>query len=378
MKSIKILNLTLKSIMLVALAFFIGSFGAVAVGAPLAANAVGTVFALATFIPKGDLKGSFLTITAADIVTEWGALFRDQGQTKNDIISILRTKSETEAIFKRRVTKNTVMEKASAEFARVLQRFQKGWTPIGGVTFLPEKINLYRLKIDAQETPDDLVETWLGFLTDGNLDRKEWPFSKWWVAELIKQANADFEKFEIFGGVPGTITPGTATAAGTNVLGIKKQLNDGHAAGSTRTLTMGAVPTDPVLFVKYIEDMNALAQSSNEELFQEIDQWNMSKALMRRFQTGMRTKYNMNYDQTPLLTVIDSDVKIVGLNSHSGSTKIWATPAWNRECGIKDPGNENIMRLENVDRTIKAYTDYHKGVGFWIDNYIYQNDVELV
>jgi len=378
MKPLKLLNLTLKTVLLVVLAFTFGAFMATAWGAPELAMPVGTAFASFTLIPKGDLKATLMTITATDVVTEWGALYRNQGQKPTDIIAKLRMKAETEAIFKRRVTTQTILEKVSSEYSRVLQRFQKGFTPIGGVTFKPQKIQLYRLKIDSLETPDDLYETWLGFLTDNNLDRTQWPFAKWHGMQLMEQAIADFEKFEIWGGVPGIITPGTATVAGTNILGIRKQLNDNHAAGKTLTLTMGAVPTDPLLFVKYMEDMTKLGQSANESLFEEIDQWNMSKALMRKFKEGMRIKYNMNYAQTDLVTVVDTDVKIVGLNSHATSTKIWATPAWNRECGLKAPENQNVFEVEKVDRSIKFYTDFMKGVGFWIPEYIYQNDVDLV
>lgn len=378
MKPLKLINLSFKTILLMVLAFFLGSFVAVAADVPQASNALGFVFVAFTLIPKGEFKGVLNTITAADVVTEWGALYRNQGQTTSDVMVKLRVKSETEALFRRRITNNTILEKVSADFARVLQRFQKAFTPIGGVTFEPQKINLYRLKIDAQETPDDLVETWLGFLTDNNLDRKTWPFSRWYAMQLIEQANEDFEKFEVFGGVPATITPGTATPAGGSLLGIKKQLNDNHAAGKTTTLSMGAVPTDPLLFVEYIEEMTKLAQAANETLFEEVDTWVMSKTLMRRFMTGMREKYNMNYNQTDIATVIDTSVKITGLNSHAGSNKIWATPAWNRECGIKSPANQNVFQVENVDRTVKYYTDYFKGVGFWIPEYILMNDVELV
>lgn len=373
----KIFSLMLKTFVLLALAFCLGAFIAIACKAPQFAVYSGLAVMSLCLIRNKLNAGSLAFITATDIVTEWGAVIRSNSATAADLMTRLRVVSETEALFKRRITDLTVLEKANAQFARVLQRFQTTFTPIGGVTFKPNKINLYRLKIDASEYPDILVESWLTFLTDNKLDRKQWPFAKWYAAELLLQANEDFEKFEVFGGVPGTITAGTATAAGTNLLGIRKQLNDAHAAGKTLTLSMGAVPTDPLLFVKYIEDMSKLAASANEALYQNIDQWVMSKTLMRRFMEGMRLKYTMYYNQADIVTIIDTNIKITGVNSHAGSTKIWATPAFNRECGIKGPENENVMQIENVDRQVKFYTDYFKGVGFWLPECIYQNDVEL-
>jgi hypothetical protein len=374
----KLFSLTFKTFVLLSLAFCLGAFVANAAGMPEIAPTAGCVTMAFCLIPNQLQIGTLASITATDIVTEWGALIRSNVATAQDLMVRLRQVSETEAIFKRRITDYTVLERANAQFTPVLQSFQKAFTPIGGVTFKPNKIPLQRLKIDAAEYPDTLVESWLTFLTDTNVDRKQWPFAKWYADQLILQSNEDFEKYEVFGGVPGTVTPGTATVPGTNILGIRKQLNDANAAGKTLTLTMGAVPTDPLLFVKYVEDMFKLAASTNEVLFQNIDQINMSKTLMRRFMDGMRLKYTMYYNQTDIVTLINTDIKIVGLNSHAGSNKIWATPAFNRECGIRGPQNESVMLVENVDRQVKWYTDFHKGVGFWIPEYIYQNDVDLV
>lgn len=328
-------------------------------------------------IAIGKQEGVLNTLTVAAIIAEWGLLYRAGMATVKDLMVQFMMKSETELIFPRRPTESTIMEKAFVEFSSVLQRFQKGWTPKGGATFTPEKIALYGLKIDVEEYPDELEVTWLGFLADSSLDRKQWPFTKWYAFYLLAKAVEDYEKYEIFGGVPAAVVPGTPNASGTNVLGIRKQLNDGHAAGKTMTVTMGSVPTDPVLFVNYVEDMYAYAVGVNEELLNEFDAFNGSKTLERRFKTGMRKKYNMNYDQTDTATIIDTEVKFRGLTSHNGSNKIWGTPIVNRQCGVKKPKNETILQIENVDRKVKFYTDFSKGVGFWHLPFVVQNDVEL-
>src|SRR5690606_33350600 len=110
--------------------------------------------------------------------------------------------------------------------------------------------------IDLQETPDDLEESWLGFLADSNLDRKTWPFIRWYLTNALIQAEKDLEMNEIYLGVPGTITAGTATAAGTSLKGIKKQINEMNTAGTGGKVTLGAVPTtDGKLLVKYVQDL---------------------------------------------------------------------------------------------------------------------------
>lgn len=373
-----ILLQSLKSISMIAIAFFLGAFLAVAGGMPDHALLAGSAVASLTLIPQGELKGSFTIITAADVVTEWGALYREQGQAVKDIVLKLMQRSVTAGYFPTRITTQTRLEKVSAEFTRVLQRFQKTFTPVGGTEFKPLSIPLYKVKIDLQETPDDLEESWLGFLADQSLNRKDWPFIKWYLTNALIQADKDLELNEIYSGVPGNITAGTATAAGTTLMGIKKQLQDLHAAGNMATVTMGAVPTDPLLYVEYVEDM---MKATPRLLRNELDFVFVQEDGHDLFRDGMRLKYNVNYNQvddSKITKLRNDNIQLVGLPSMAGSDKIWATPLWNRQCGFKKPANEKVFAVENVDRTVKAYTDYYKGFGFWLAEYVVGNDVELV
>lgn len=309
------------------------------------------------------------------IITEWSALYRKGQASVADLMNMLRYKSETEALFPIRYTESTIMERSSASFSRVLQRFQKAFTPTGAATFEPRKIPLHRLKIDIQETPDDLVETWLGFLASENTDRTTWPFIKWWLKQAIDQAAQDLEKNEIFYGVLGSITPGTANTAGNNMLGLRKQIRDGVTDGDVNNLAMGAVPTDPVDFVVYMEEMRKALPTLIRD---EIDMFVMSKDHAELFAEGMDLKYNTNYMQVPnIMTIKRSNIAVKGVESHQGSDMIWATPKFNRQGGYKATQNETVFEVEKVDRTVKAYTDYHKGFGFWIPEYVYTNGEDL-
>lgn len=366
-----------KSVLMLALAFFMGAFVAQAAGVPEYAMHTGTALVALSFIPQGDAVGQFRAIVVADIITEFGAYYKAGGQNIKDLVMKFLVKSETENIFKRRITEDTKKQGATAEFSEVLQSYQNQWTPKVDVTFKPLAQELFRLKIDAESYPDDLHETWLAFLTDNNLDRKTWPFVRWWVEGIIAKSHEDYETKEVFKGVFVAPTPGVAGITGQSVDGLKVQFQRLNADGLGNTLALGAVPTDPIDFVDYMEQMDSYISEDNETLFGNIDAYYMSKALVKRFRTGMRKKYNDNYAQADIATLIDSDKPLIGLNSHSGSTKIWATPAINRIQYVKAPANENIMRVENVDRKVKAYTDYWKSVGFWVPDWVYQNDVEL-
>jgi len=371
--------LSLKTVALIGALFFTGFILGYAYGGPELGTVLGFVFAILLFVKKGqDLRSQLNYITAADIVTEWGALYRNQGQKVQDILTRLKQKTVTSGYFPMRTTDQTIMEKASAKTTSVLQRFQKAFTAKGGVIFEPLKIPLMKVKIDLAETPDDLEETWLGFLADNSLKRKDWPFIKWYLYEMgFKQLDEDREKDEIYKGVPGTITPGTATAAGTNLLGIKKQINNLNTAGKLGKIIMGAMPTDPLEVVEYIEDFY---KQIPRLIKNEIDFGFVQEDVHDNFREGMRLKYNAQYkdvEDSKLTKLRYDNIGLVGLPSMSGSDKIWTTPSWNRQGGIKKPKNPNIFEVENVDRTVKAYTDWYEAYGFWIGEYLMSNDVEL-
>lgn len=376
MKS-SILKTGLFTVAMLLVGFFVGAFGAVAAGYGQYAATAGLAVASLNFIPKGNLKTSFNSILAADVVTEWKAVYKAEGQGVKDIMTKLTQRSVTAKYFPTRFTEKTVLEKVSAEFSRVLQRFQKQYTPVGGVKFEPLKIALFKLKIDLQERPDELEESWLGFLADSSLNRKDWPFIKWFLMNALIQAEKDLEMSEIYHGVAGAIVEGTPTAAGASLDGIKIQINRLNTAGKLDLITMGAVPTDPILYVEYIEDM---IKQVERPLRNELDFVFVQEDGHDLFRDGMRLKYNVNYAQvedSKITKLRNDNIQVVGLPSMAGSDKIWTTPSWNRQAGFKKPGNETVFQVENIDRLVKAYTDYYKGFGFWIGEYLVSNDVEL-
>lgn len=368
----------LKVAAMLMVSFIVGATVAMAMDLPQYAVQAGAIGAALNFVPKGtQFRYTLNLITATDVVTEWGALYRSQGQTVKDIITKLMQRSVTEQYFPVRLTNNTVLEKVSAEFARVLQRFQKAWTPVGGTTFKPLKIQLYKLKIDLAENPDDLEESWLGFLAGEGLDRKTWPFIKWYLINALIQAEKDLELNEIYFGVPGSITGGTATSAGTSLKGIKKQINDLNTASLLDKKVLGTVPTDAVEFVEYVEDFVGM---TDRLLRNEIDFLFVNEDLHDLYRDGMREKYNTQYaqiDDSKITKLRNDKIQLVGLPSMHGSTKLWMTPEWNRQAGYKRTSNVSGFQVENVDRLVKAYTDYSKGFGFWIGEYVVSNDVEL-
>ena len=320
-----------------------------------------------------------MSITATDIVSEWGAYFIDAGQTINDLRQMFKETTETEMIFDQGpTTNNTQVRKAQVITTTVLQPFQTAFTPLGGTTFEPMDIPLYRLKIDILETPDVLYDSWLSFLLAKNLDRTTWPIVRW-MAEVyaITQHKNDREMNEVFLGVYAAPTPGTAGSAGTSINGIRKQIRDLYNAGTSVVVATGAIPSDPATFCTYVENfINALP-----ELIKNLGGTiNMNRTLRNLYRAGKRAKYQAYYQQGG--ADLDTDINfpqfsVKGLPSHGSSQLIWYTPDLNKNRYYIASDNEAIFEVQSVDRQVKMFTDYYFGLGFWIGSYVFHNDQDL-
>ena len=317
-------------------------------------------------------------MTITDIITEFGAYYLNHGQNLKDLVKQLYRKSVTDMLFTTMTTEDTVIRKSDARITRILQPFQKQFTPIGTLSFKPVTIPLFEMKIDASEYPDELERSWLGFLADQDLDRQKWPFVKWFITEhILPRAEEDYELNEVYAGVYAAPTPGTAGAAGTAMDGIRKIINDWIDDGRTTPIVTGAPDSDPQTFVEQIEDFVAQIDT---RYWKETMVIAMYESLELRYRKGMRAKYNMQYLQEPNTSTLADfkNITIAGMPSMVGDDKIWCTPKWNAVVGVKKKANQNAVQLEGEDRKVKLWSDWYKGVGFIIPELIFTNDQDLV
>jgi hypothetical protein len=312
----------------------------------------------------------------AAIVSEFGAYYINQGQNASRLVKLLYEKSETEKAFTTVITDETKWRGSEAVVSRLLQPFQKQWTPTGAASFKPIDIDAFKLKLDFEDYPDELEATWLGFLADANLDRKEWPFVRWLVeTHILPRMNQDYELNEIFLGVYGAPTPGTPGAAGTAMNGIKHIRNSFIDAGRITPILTGPLETDPMDFVDQIEEF---VDDINTRYWNQPMELNVSQQLERRYLRGYERKYGRNLDYKGMGTKVEgTNITLVGRPSHNGSDIIWATPAGNAVRLVKKSQNMNQVRIENVDRKVKLYTDFWTGIGFLIPEIVFTNDVEI-
>jgi hypothetical protein len=313
-----------------------------------------------------------------DIIAEFGSYYIKNEANMTRLVKQLNRQSKTDTVLTPFFTDDTIYRASEGRIGRVLQPFQKAWTPIGTMTFVPVAIEMFKMKVDTQEYPDDLEGTWLGFLAGDSIDRKEWPFIRWFIEVfLLPQALEDYEMNEIYKGVFAAPTPGTAGAAGTSMNGIRKAINDQITAGRITPIVMGAMPTtNDATLVTYIEKF---VDSIDKRYWNIPMQLAVQESGERAFRRALRAKYGENTDFVGTTTLVpETNITIVGLPSMNGSGKIWCTPKSNALHLKKKTQNQKNVQVENVDRLVKMYTDWWSGVGFVIPEIVFTNDQDLV
>ncbi|MCA8831953.1 hypothetical protein [Hymenobacter pini] len=318
-----------------------------------------------------------MALVITDIVAQFGAYYLNQGQNLTRLYTLLRSATNTESMFTPITTDDTIWRAAKALFTRVVQPFQKAFTPLASTTFVPVEIKQFKIKVDAQEYPDDLEATWLGFLDGEGIDRKAWPFVRWYVeVYLLPQIKQDIEHNEIYQGVYAAPTPGTPGAAGTALDGIKKTINGFVSSGRTTPIVTGALEiTNPEALVEQFEYFaDAIGQ----------DYWDIpmilgtSPAVARAFLRGQEKKYGKNTGGGALdLTINKTNITLKGLTSHRNTQKIWCTPQGNAVMLRKRIQNQSTVQVENVDRLLKFFTDFSMGIGYIIPEIVFTNDQDL-
>lgn len=321
-----------------------------------------------------------MKINVDDVVQEFGDHYIDGGQGVQQLQEVIMERTDKLKIYPLYPTNDTVLRFATSTIGGVLQAFQKGFTLLNGneVEFIPQEVPLYHFKIDEQISPDEIMPSWLGFLASNKLDRSEWPIVRYIVEKLIwPKFYEELETEEIFKGVPGVITPGTALGAGNVMKGIRKQIREGYAAGKTNVITLGAVPTtNAVNFVTYVENF---VKGIPKRIRKKIKHVEMSSELEELFRIGNDEKYNTNYERQPNTSTVrnNPNITVFGSDDMSGSTMIYATIHENKVNGVKALENKGKFDVQKDKRNVALMTDFYIGVGFKYLPYIYHNDQDL-
>jgi hypothetical protein len=325
-----------------------------------------------------------MAINVTDVVSQFGSHYIANPSNQANLRNTLYKAGSLGSFFQDRPTEDTIWRGTLASLSRIVQPFQKAFTPISTTTFKPNSFPLFKLKIDLQETPDDLEGTYLGFLASlPEVDRKAWPFVRWWMENhVMPKAKEDVAYNEYYTGVYGAPTAGTAGAAGTAMDGIRKVIRAYNTAGRTNNgsaaIVTGAPNSNNTTFVGQVE---AFVDAIPDLFKSKIDVIFMSKTNQIKYLRGKRDKYGLtvNFLNGSQDTIEDyPSIRVVGIEEMNGSNLIFATTPENRVRPIKKAALANQMMIESVDRTVKLFTDWWEALNFEVPEFVFHNDQDLV
>jgi len=321
-----------------------------------------------------------ITVNIDDVIESWGDYYLNSGQNTDNLHQLPFEESDTQTGGTVVETDQTVLREANVETDEVLQPFQIDFTSKGGVTILPVEIKLQNIKIDVGVTPHTLINAWTGFLTNSGNDPLTYPFIQWLTQNyLIAKAKEDFELKAIYTGVQVAPTDGTAGPATAVIDGIEKIQNNLVAANKVEPFTLGSIAgmTDEE-FVTAVETSFAQAIPEKYRYNYEME-LSMSRSLRDKFRRGMRTKYNVEYQQATMLNrLMDyENITVVGRASMTGKSRIWTTPKFNLLFPVKGFSNKNVFDVQKQDRKVKFLTDWWQGVGFVQPELVFMSEAEV-
>lgn len=317
-------------------------------------------------------------INPADVISEYGSYYINEGQNMQRLLMRPFFPFGTKEAFTVFPTDATKVRFSDVQVGKILQPYQGAYTPKGSVTYKPVQIDLVQVKIDQKFNPNDLVNSWLGFLTNNNTDRKTWPFTRWVVeVYLLQQLNEDLETDAVYTGEQDAVVPGAAGDPADCIDGVKKLLNEGIGAGDIIPISTGALAGDPKDFCTQVEEF---VKQVPKKFWKKKMTLNMSEDNALKFAEGKDQKYNTNYAKEGSLITVKNfgNITVAGRQSMDASDKIWMTPIENIWFPVKGFANSTGFEMESEDRNVKIWTDFWIGLGFLLKDIVFTNDVELL
>ena len=307
----------------------------------------------------------------SEIITAFGAYYESSGQNKSRVRKLLTQGLVTPGVCTPIKTDDTIFRLAKLALTRVVQPFQKSWTPLNASAFTPNELKLYHFKVDEDLDPDDIEATWLGFLASEGVSRKEWPLVRFLIEQgYIPQINEDMELNEYGKGVYAAPLAGTEGAPGTGMDGLIKLLQDGVDGETINNIPIGALAEDTIF-----DQVEAFADGI-AQVYQGIPMHVCMSQTWRKFY--LRDKRANGYYQISSDKQIDDSIdfmpqKVVGLPSLNGTDTIFATPKANLIHLTKKSANKTRFSIEESKRSVSFLCDWWEGLGFGIDGAVWTN-----
>jgi hypothetical protein len=301
-----------------------------------------------------------------EIVKEYKRYYIDNGQGVKDIAKKLFVPFGTENIMTVRRVTDSVYQGGTAQMTKILQAYQKSWTPLGKLTIKPNQIFLTHFKVDIDVDPYEVTDSWLEFLRDNKLSPKDFPLVKYMIEEfIIPQIQEELEMDAVFFGKKEELTPGQPLEAGKAIDGLRKQIRDKIVAGKIENIALPAITQSNTVQV-----IESFSDKVDKKLLRKNMTVNVSPTISTWYPRDKRNQYG--YMGNDLSGAIDgSTLKVTPQDSMEGSKAIWTTPKNNVVSLWKADSNAKIFSIQEFKRELSIMTDFWWGCGFLFDPFVY-------
>jgi hypothetical protein len=315
-------------------------------------------------------------MTITDVLTEFGAYYEKSPANAKRVLQLLMQPSVTAQIMTPIKSDDTIYKLGKATIQSIVQPFQKSWTPKDAMEVVPNKIEVFEMKVDEEIYPDDIEASWLGFLAGTSLDRSKWPLIKWMIEKFyIPKIKEDLELSEIYKGEFADPTPGTAGASGTSMNGLRKKISDGITDGSVQHIDLGALSPETIFdqVEEFVDGISDIYQHTAMPVC-------MSPSWARAYFRDKRAQgfYDYKSDKDINANIDFTPQKVIALPSMAGTNDIFATPSANMIYLTKRTAGKNSFKVETLKRLVFFFADWWEGVGFGINQAVFAHHQDHV
>ena len=307
------------------------------------------------------------TISVDELKAAFGTYI---GTNQKDILRLLTQPTYSETFMTTKQSQDLVYRASKAVISDLVQGFQEGWTPKGKAAFTPVEIMQRRHKIDLTFYPDEIMDSWLGFMGDESIDRKVWPISKYIIEQLIIPKVADNRELALIG--KGTYIPpveGTPQALGHSMDGFVTILKHKHTVGGSHINFINLAPLTVDNVFDELESFGDQVGDFYKDMAMNIflsRKWFAAYHKKRRDLHGTDT----NYDG--MKTMLEgTNLTLTPLPSMAGEDMLFTTPKENFIRLMNRNNGASNISIESVDRQIKVFADWYESVGFGIEEAVF-------
>lgn len=294
------------------------------------------------------------------ILEEYGRFYENSGQGMDRLKRALTVPATTLENYATRInTKDDIFKLTTEEWEDVLQPFRIQFEPKAGIKFIPNKIELDHIKVDAEFSPMGIYHSWMGFLAGDQNKIEDWPITRYFIeVYLKKKIDNNRELKAVYKGVRDD--NGTTPESCMN--GIRKKLIDGA--------------NDPNCPINVIHGVDRFTE---ENIFDEIEAYdrkidelydgeNIIHFVAPKWVRAMKTaKRAAGYYFINSPDQINADIDftkhvVCGVPSMKGTDDIFSTMKENLLWLTNR--NKFDFDLQKENRMVKVLADWMEGVGF--------------